>query len=43
MHLYSIRADELARFASVGTAAEHIESIQAYITRMFEQGAMRPE
>ncbi len=43
MHVHSIKVDELARFATVGTAPENVESIQAYVTRMFEQGAMRPE
>lgn len=43
MHIHPVRADEIARFAQVGTAPAHVDAIHAYIVHMLKQGAMRPE
>ena len=43
MHVHSVRADEVARFAQVGTIPTYVDAVHSYLKRMVDQGAMRPE
>jgi RimJ/RimL family protein N-acetyltransferase len=42
MHIHPIEADDLARFAQVATAPEHVAAVHAYLARMTNDDAMRP-